>query len=99
MAGRKRFFIIFGCLLVFLPLAIFAGESSKNYNYVASKFSINYHLPTCKKVKRIQEQNRVTFASAEEAVKAGYVPCALCTPPAKDSSKDSLTGKEIRNNP
>lgn len=85
MAGRKRFFIIFGCLLVFLPLAIFAGESRKNYKYTASKFSINYHLPTCKKAKRIQEQNRITFASPEEAIRAGYVPCGLCKPPAKDS--------------
>ena len=95
MAGRKRFFIIFGCLLVFLPLVIFAGESSKNYNYVATKFLINYHLPTCKKVKRIQEQNRVTFASPEEAIRVGYIACGLCNPTVKDSS----TGKEIRNNP
>jgi len=85
MSGKKGFLIILVCLLVFLPLVIFAGNSKKNYKYVGSKFSINYHLPSCKKAKRIQEKNRVTFASAEEAIKAGYVPCGLCKPPTKDS--------------
>ena len=50
-------------------------DSTKECNYVASKSSILYHLPTCKKTRRIQKQNGVTFASAEEAVKAGYKPC------------------------
>ena len=95
MSAKKSFLVIVMFLLVFLPSAISAGNSKKNYKYVGSKFSINYHLPSCKKAKRIQEQNRVTFTSAEEAIKAGYVPCGLCKPPAKDSP----TGGEILNTP
>ena len=80
MRGKFRFLIILGCLLLFVPLAIYA----ENEKYVASKFSIQYHLSTCKKARRIQEQNRVTFNSAEEATRAGYIPCSLCRPPTKD---------------
>ena len=82
MKGNFRFLIILGCLLIFVPLALFAD--SDDDKYVASKFSIQYHLLTCKKAGRIQEQNRVTFKSAEEAVRAGFTPCSHCKPPTKD---------------
>jgi hypothetical protein len=78
---KTRFGIFLGCLLVVIPLALFAED----YKYVASKFSIKYHLPTCKQVRGLQEQNRVGFTTAEEAVKAGYVPCGVCKPPARDN--------------
>jgi methylphosphotriester-DNA--protein-cysteine methyltransferase len=80
MRGKIRFSIILGCLLIFVPLTLFAEDDK----YVASKFSIQYHLSTCKKARRIQEQNKVTFQSAEEAVKAGHIPCSFCKPPTKD---------------
>ena len=76
MRKRTKFFIFLGCLLVFIPLALSAGD----YNYVASKFSIKYHLPTCKRIRGLQEQNKITFSTPEEAVKAGYVPCGVCKP-------------------
>ncbi|RPJ06130.1 MAG: hypothetical protein EHM36_07380, partial [Deltaproteobacteria bacterium] len=90
MTGKKRFLRLVVCLVILIPAVIDAGDSkktidSKDYEYVASKFSINYHLPTCKKAKRIQRENRVTFTSAEKAIRAGYSPCALCRPPVKDS--------------
>ena len=37
-----------------------------------------YHLPTCKLVLKIKPENKVPFASKEEAVKAGYAPCKIC---------------------
>ena len=76
MRKKIKFYIFFGCLLVFMPLALSAGD----YNYVASRFSIKYHLPTCKQIRGLQEQNRVGFNTPEEAVKAGYVPCGVCKP-------------------
>jgi methylphosphotriester-DNA--protein-cysteine methyltransferase len=72
--------ILIGCLLIFIPFSVCSEEDK----YVASKFSVQYHLSTCKKAKRIQIQNRVTFDSAEKAVNAGYLPCGKCKPPAKD---------------
>jgi hypothetical protein len=78
---KTKFYIFLGCLLVFMPLALSAGD----YKYVASKFSIKYHLPTCNQVRGLQGQNRVGFDKAEEAVKAGYVPCGVCKPPTRDN--------------
>ena len=40
-----------------------------------------YCLPTCRYDRRVLERNRVTFASAEEAVRAGYRACKVCKPP------------------
>jgi hypothetical protein len=77
---KTRFYFFLGCLLIFMPLALFAGD----YKYVASKFSIKYHLLTCKQVRGLQEQNTVGFEKAEDAVKAGYVPCGVCKPPTRD---------------
>lgn len=45
---------------------------------VASKNSNKYHLPWCQGAKRINEANKITFASAREAEKAGYIPAANC---------------------
>ncbi len=84
MRKKIKFYIFLGCLLVFIPLALSAGD----YKYVASKFSIKYHLPTCKQVRGLQEQNRVGFHTAEEAVKAGYVPCGVCKPPTRNNQEN-----------
>lgn len=45
--------------------------------FVGSKNSNKYHLPTCAAAKRIKPENRVCFASKEEAEKRGYVPSCL----------------------
>lgn len=46
--------------------------------YVASKSGAVYHLPWCSGAKRIKEENRIYFASKEEAERAGYRPAANC---------------------
>jgi hypothetical protein len=89
--GKRKLSVFLGCVLVWWPFLLPLPQDSKQeYKYVASKFSIHYHLLTCKKAKRIQKQNGVTFASAEEAVKAGYIPCGLCKPPDKDATRDRI---------
>ncbi len=45
---------------------------------VAAKTGKNYYLPWCGSVKRIKEENRVWFASAADAEKAGYTPSKVC---------------------
>ena len=37
-----------------------------------------YHKPSCRWVKEMNKENRVAFASAAEAKKAGYEPCQVC---------------------
>lgn len=45
---------------------------------VGSKNGTKYHLPWCSGAKRINEENKVTFASKAEAEKAGYTAAANC---------------------
>ncbi len=63
--------------IVFLSLAA-------DYKYVGSKNSNKYHYPGCKWARKISPKNLVTFETAQEAVKAGYVACKVCKPPTKD---------------
>jgi micrococcal nuclease len=55
-----------------------------DFKYVGSANSNKYHYPDCKWAKKISRKNLVIFKSANEALKAGYVPCKFCKPPMKD---------------
>lgn len=46
--------------------------------YVASKNGTKYYLPWCGGAQKISQKNKITFASKEEAEKAGYQPAANC---------------------
>lgn len=54
-----------------------SSETSEK-GYVASKNGTKYHLPWCSGAKRIKEENKVWFATKEEAEAAGYTPAANC---------------------
>lgn len=47
---------------------------------LANKDSKTYHRADCKVAGKIKEANRVSFASAAEADKAGYKACKVCKP-------------------
>ena len=49
-------------------------------NYVASKNSEVFHLPSCRSAKRIAPENIVTYETREAAISAGKRPCKICTP-------------------
>jgi hypothetical protein len=49
-------------------------------HYVASSKSTIYHLPTCQWAQKISPANLVTYASREDAEKAGLRPCKVCKP-------------------
>ena len=76
------FFLIF--VIISIPLFIYAQD----HKYIASKFSIKYHQANCKRIRKIQPQNRVTFPTAKQALEAGYMPCPICKPPNKDLDKE-----------
>lgn len=46
--------------------------------YVASKSGTRYYLPNCAGVSRIKEENKVWFATKEEAESRGLLPAANC---------------------
>lgn len=46
--------------------------------FVASKNGTKYHYPWCPGAATIKEENKIFFASAEEARQAGYTPASNC---------------------
>jgi hypothetical protein len=48
--------------------------------YVASKNGKVFHKPDCPSAKKILPKNLVTYATRDEAVKAGKRPCERCNP-------------------
>lgn len=53
-------------------------EVSQEGQFVGSKNSTKYHLPSCRFAKNIKPQNQVWFSSLEEAESRGYKPCGTC---------------------
>ena len=47
---------------------------------VANKDSKTFHRADCTYVVKMKAANRVSFANAAEAAKAGYKPCKVCKP-------------------
>lgn len=47
--------------------------------YVASKSGTKYHLGTCSGAKRIKDENKVFFATKNDAEAAGYTAAANCS--------------------
>ena len=52
--------------------------SQKTGTLVGSKNGTKYHYPWCSGAQRIKEENKIWFASVEEAKRAGYTPAANC---------------------
>jgi hypothetical protein len=52
--------------------------ATQAHTYVASKTGKKYYLPTCAGAKRIKEENKIWFATREQAAAAGYSPAAKC---------------------
>lgn len=69
-------------------LKVEAGSSDKNLQpspsnlhagaYVASKTGTAYHFPWCPGANLIKDENKIWFASKEEAEAAGYTPAGNC---------------------
>jgi len=54
------------------------GVATQESNLVASKNGTKYHYTWCSGASTIKEENKVYFASKEEAEKAGYKPAVNC---------------------
>lgn len=55
-----------------------ASKSVTSVQYVGSKNGTKFHLLTCPGAKQIKEENKVFFATKEDAQKAGYTPASNC---------------------
>lgn len=59
-------------------------------NFVASVNSDKFHRPTCDYAENISPENRVYYATAQEAEDAGKTPCSVCRPgDAQESRTDA----------
>lgn len=70
----RRFLLVPAFLLLLVPYALSA-------EFRASRNSNKYHYPSCKWAQKIHPENLVKFSSADDAQKAGYIPCKVCRPP------------------
>lgn len=52
----------------------------KGIRFIGSKTTNIVCFPTCHAARRIREENRVPFPSAEDALKEGFRPCKHCQP-------------------
>ena len=55
-----------------------APVTSENALYVGSKSGEKYHLLTCPGAKQIKDENKIYFASKEDAMRNGYTPASNC---------------------
>lgn len=54
------------------------GQVATVGKYVASKNGAKYYLPECSGAKRIKDENKVWFATIEEAKSSGRTPASNC---------------------
>ena len=62
------------------PAAPKAAPAPIATGFVGNRGSKVCHKADCKAVAKMKEANKVTFASAAEAEKAGYKACKMCKP-------------------
>jgi hypothetical protein len=59
-----------------------AAVAAPGATYLVGSDSMKkYHLPSCSSVRQITDEHRKVFATADEAVAAGYKACKTCLPP------------------
>lgn len=64
--------------IAIVPEVVAANGSEGEAKLVGSSSSKKYHRPNCRYVSKIKPENRVYFASQEEAKIQGYLPCKVC---------------------
>ena len=57
-----------------------SSDSNNGISYVASSNSNKFHSQYCSQAHKINDANKITFSSRDEAVNAGYEPCGICHP-------------------
>jgi hypothetical protein len=62
------------------PVASAPKVAPKAAAFVGNKATKTFHRADCALAAKMKEANRVTFATAAEAAKAGYKPCKVCKP-------------------
>lgn len=56
------------------------GLDNAAASYIGNSNSMKFHYASCTWVGKMNPSNKVPFASREDAINAGYVPCKVCRP-------------------
>lgn len=76
--AAKRVIAAFVALAFLATITIAALAAEKAY--LGNKNSRKYHVAACTWGQKIAPRNRIEFSTAEEAEKAGFIPCKICRP-------------------
>ena len=57
-----------------------SSGSSSGVTFVGSVNSDKFHYPSCSAAKKINDENKITFSSREDAINSGYSSCGICHP-------------------
>jgi len=63
-----------------VPVGELEALAREHVRYIGSRTTKVFCFPTCHGARRIQEQNRVPFRDADEAMESGFRPCRVCQP-------------------
>ncbi|NOZ20087.1 MAG: hypothetical protein GXP25_03255 [Planctomycetes bacterium] len=88
-AGAKK--TLLAVVLALFVCQLSMANECKDAKFIGNKTSKIYHKPDCAAVKKMKEENKVAFASVEEAKKANYRPCKRCIDVKK---KEDKSGKK-----
>jgi methylated-DNA-[protein]-cysteine S-methyltransferase len=65
-----------------VPVEELESLAREHIRYIGSRTTHIFCFPTCPGARRIQEENRVPFRDADEALESGFRPCRYCQPVA-----------------
>lgn len=82
---------MFSILLICLIITQVKGQGQ----FVGSKNSNVYHYPSCQYAENINEENKIWFENAQDAVNHNYRPCEVCNPPLPDSQAPTPHTEDI----
>lgn len=57
-----------------------ASTVNNELTYIGNRNTKKFHYPACSSVNQMNESNKVSLSSRNEAVDNGYVPCKRCNP-------------------
>lgn len=69
-------------IILFIFLIAGSGMASRGGGFYADRQTGVYHADTHDETQFVDETNRVTFDTPEEAEAAGYKPCGICCNPS-----------------
>ena len=65
-----------------VPVDELEALAKEHVRYIGSRTTRIFCFPTCHGARRIQEENRVPFRDADDALESGFRPCRQCQPVA-----------------